>query len=978
MPVEFNVLGPLTVETDIGPVVISGFRRRSLLLRLLLSANRPISSDRLLDDVWEDDPAVRSPSTLASHISLLRSRIGSDRIVRGPAGYLLVVDQGNLDAWSFEADAEGGRALLMDGNPLAALPRLQGALGRWRGPAYADVDGQEWARNEITRLTELRLSCEEDLITARLELGHHRELVPVAEVDVAASPYRELRWAQLMLALHRSGRSSDALRTFQRLRSLLGDELGIEPSADLVALEEAILLQKPELDWTDPPPPTQPASSGSPGRHRAGISASLPVHRTGLVGRTSELERLAVELPHRRLVSITGPGGVGKSRLALEFTRNHSDDEWDGFRWVELATLQEANQVPAVLATVLGIADLGGSRPEDVIVHWLADRSELVVLDNCEHLLESVAALIDRIVTDCPGITLLTTSRHPIGITGEVVLPLGPLAADEAASLFEVRVFEADASLTPAAGDHSTALRICERLEGVPLAIEIAAARARTLTFNDILELLPVEYDDSMVRNVPERHRSLRAAVDWSFRLLNEDQRQLFQRLSIFPAGFDLTAAISVGTEFGRHNSDVTAHLSQLVDHSMLLVDRSRDRTRYRMLEAIRDYGRRDLERSGAAAGTSDRHCTHYAERSVVLARSAYGPGPAGSVDGFDLEWDNLRTALDWSVRSGDLERASTILGSTAWFAIRTSRGEHRMWTEQVLALNSSLGRADPVVLTFAAKWAGQAGDQARALSLAQAAIDSASPGDPEHASAAVSAAFAHGYAGHYKLAEAAVHDAESSLALCRDRYTFIEGHAVLHPLIAVGYPDRTAEHSALVRRAAVELGNPLANAIVARMGVVELIRSGREREAMEALPAALETVRAAGATSIESELQVMALAAVFVDDEPDAGRFLAIANRFQDTEYGEFAWVFLEVVAIHWALHGRSADAAVLLGHLEVQGRRYPNPLIARFRGEYLDPLVTDPKLAPQLAKGATMTRKDLMRLTSARLTEWSGDTSP
>ncbi|MGO8871749.1 MAG: AfsR/SARP family transcriptional regulator [Acidimicrobiales bacterium] len=980
---HFKILGSLAVEDERGPIEVAGVRRRALLLRLLVSANVPVPDDRLVEDLWDDAPGLGTPSTLASHVSLLRQLIGRDRIVRRSGGYLLVADDWELDAATFRSEAASGTRELAKGHAESATTQLNRALERWRGPPLMDAGEMAWAQGPRAGLEELRLTSEESLVEARLALGEHQALITTIESAVLEEPLRERRWGQLMLALYRSGRQAEALRAYQRLRKILGDELGIEPSVELDSLENAIVLQKPELDWhrdrstigsgiaIDPSAPTQaPATQG----RRRTPHPHLPARRTQMVGRRPELVRLVAELQRRRVISLTGPGGIGKSRMALEAAWALTDSFREGCQWVELAALSDSTDVVGAVAAALGVLAPDVGSVDDAVIEWLRDRRQLIVLDNCEHVLEAVTGLVDKVASQCTDVTVLTTSRSPLGVAGEVVWPLRPLVLEEAVGLFEERVFEVDAGITITEADRVTSRRICERTDGLPLAIEIAAARSRTLSFADILDLLPRTFDDPVPTAVPERHHSLEASIDWSLQLLGEDQRHLFARLSVFPASFDVAAAVAVGGAGTGGGRPGDVDLLLLVNHSMLLVDHAKAHSRFRLLEAMRDVGRRILDGTGAAAAITDRHCDHYCRRSAEIERVALGPGGGEGLVQFALEWDNLRAALDRALERGDLDQARILVGSTGHWAVRNLRSEHRIWTHRTLSLASDVSRTEPVLLALAARWAGIAGDHRRALALATDALDAATTPEPALAFAWVMVAFSSGMLGHRQEATQAILEAESALASCGDPFVFLEGHAVLHPLVGVGFPERYAEHRSMVVTAAAELDNPLINAIVARMEVVELIRGGELSAAVERLPQALQTARLAGVTGIELDLESMALASVSPEDPDAPSHFLGHLSKLKDHDYGDSVWGALELLGIFWARQGQLECGGTVLGHLVANDRRYPNPVVEQLRARFLDPLRESPGAAAGLAAGATMTRNDVLNYALDELADQVG----
>ena len=406
---EFEILGPLVVRAEGATIAVAGARRRALLVRLLVSANELVPASRLVEDLWAEESSAATASTLQSHISLLRKALGPGRLVGRDGGYVLDVADDELDARRFEAEASQARDALGAGNPASASRLLSTALGRWHGAALADVSGAPWARPEQARLEELRLGAIETWLEARLELGEHQEVVAVAEAAVTDHPLREQIWAYLMLALYRSGRQSDALRTYQRLRALLGEELGIEPSVPLVALDDAIVQQKPELDWSGSGAVAterwrwqRATASGEYSHVHLERNHNLPEQVSSFVGRTGEREEVRRLIESHRLVTLAGPGGTGKTRLALQTASELLDTTTDGVWLVELASVTDKEIVASTCAAALGIAEQPDRLVLDALAEGLHNRHLLVLLDNCEHLLDACSTVVDALVEAVP------------------------------------------------------------------------------------------------------------------------------------------------------------------------------------------------------------------------------------------------------------------------------------------------------------------------------------------------------------------------------------------------------------------------------------------------------------------------------------------------------------------------------------------------------------------------------------------------
>jgi predicted ATPase/DNA-binding SARP family transcriptional activator len=660
-------LGPVEVRRGGEALSIAGSRRRALLVRLVVSANQPVTFDRLVEDVWDGDPAAGGRSTLASHVGLLRQILGPARISTRDGGYLLEAGPEEIDVSCFEADLAAGEAALQGGDPGPALDHLTRALAWWRGPALADVAGSAWAGGQVTRLEEQRRRADEAVLRARLDLGQHEQAATAAQVAVNAQPLREQRWALLMLALYRGGRQAEALRAFQGLRAILAEELGIEPSADLVALEKAIILQKPQLDWQPVDAEKGRAAHRSqPVRHRAGepLGHNIPAPSTSLVGREAELADVDRLLDCRRLVTITGTGGVGKTRLALAAARARFGSFPHGVWLVELATERDPARVTDAVVGVLGLQGDPGRPLIDVIGDAIGDSRTLLVLDNCEHLIDATAHVVAHLLALCPKLAVLATSREPLRVEGEstfVVSPLSlpptlvisrrELAASTAVTLFVERVHERGPEVSLDGSEGDTAGRLCRRLDGLPLALELAAARSGSLSLSDLERQLSDRFRwlTNGRRNALPRQQTLWATIDWSFGLLDPDEQSVCRVLSVFVGSFDMRAATRV---CGRLNAvpedDVALAMASLVDKNLVVADHTTTTTRYRMLETIREYAAARLaeEPPGAVEAAETAHTEHYLARSLALAPLLSGPSQVEYLAELVGDVDNIRLVL--------------------------------------------------------------------------------------------------------------------------------------------------------------------------------------------------------------------------------------------------------------------------------------------------------------------------------------------
>ncbi len=541
---------------------------------------------------------------------------------------------------------------------------MEAALRCWRGPALADVAGQLWASGEIARLEELRLAAIEALFDARLGAGEHELVVAEAEIAVTDEPLRERLWAQLMLALYRSGRQADALRAYQRSRQLLADQLGLEPGRDLAALEAAILAQHPDL--SAPPPWSAQHRAGSrrdvePERRRH----NLPAMSSTLIGRESETVEVAKIVRSQRMVTLIGAGGSGKTRLALAVAEGMLDDFSDGVWFVDLAVVTAGGAVAGVVAETLGLR-LAGDRPAmDALAEFAATQHRLVVLDNGEHVIADCADVADRLLAAGPEVRILATSREPLRVDGEVIWRVPPLelpdlagtvnsadiADSESVRLFVERARAAGSDLPLDRLSAATIGRIVVRLDGLPLAIELAAARAGTMDLSE----LSARLDDRFRllvggrRTAAPRQQTLAATLEWSYQLLDPTQQTVLDRLSVFAGSFALGDAEAILCGAGLPAHDIVGHVLDLVDKSLLhLVTGEGDQVRYRLLETVRQFASQRLARYHSEEREwADRHAHHYTAKAHAAGAELTGPRQAAALAALDFDYDNYRQALN-------------------------------------------------------------------------------------------------------------------------------------------------------------------------------------------------------------------------------------------------------------------------------------------------------------------------------------------
>lgn len=669
---HFGVLGVTMVAGEDGEIEIHGAVRRRLLTRLLISPSAPVSVDRLKEDLWEGRPPATADSTLKSHVSLLRRSLGADRLSSRGGSYIINLGRDELDSIAFERESAAGRAEMSAQDFRAAAASLGGALSRWRGPALVEVADTAWGRPEAVRLEEIRAVTTEAWLEARIILGDAGGVVPDAEAAVAEYPLREALWAKLITALFLSGSQADALRAYQRLRAMLGDELGISPSRELVMLEGAILRQ--DLDIAGVVERSRATATGSMGAPTSAVAVtpssttSIPLllrrEQTSFVPRPTELAEIVHLLAEPGLVTLAGTGGTGKTRLAVRAARELLD-RFDSVWFCELAPIDDPAEVPRALASALGCADHPGADLSRTIAERADEGRNLLVLDNCEHLVDAASRAVADLLVAAPALRVLATSRSPLGVNGERVhwvpamsLPpsdcgLPEVIESESVKLFVERAKSRQSGFVLDEGNRSAVTTICIRLDGVPLPLELAAARLGSLSLEDIRNRL----DDRFAilttgpRTSPERQRSLRALIDWSYNLLTEAEREVFRRLAVFASGFDLSGAEAVGSSATIERHDVLDVVASLVDKSLLRVDTTGATARYGMLETIREYAAGKLE-ADEAEGARSAHAAHFLRLVEMSAPHFSGHDESEWRARLEDDDENLRVAFNYLASS--------------------------------------------------------------------------------------------------------------------------------------------------------------------------------------------------------------------------------------------------------------------------------------------------------------------------------------
>jgi len=694
--VRFGLLGTLAVWAEHGrPVEVPEAKVRALLADLLIHAGRPVPADRLIDDLWGDDLPVHPAGALQLKVSRLRHALenaepgGGELVAFRSPGYLLQIESDALDERRFAALMEQAGAT-EDVRGQAEL--LADALALWRGPPLADFADAMFAQAAIARLAEQRLVALEEQAEARLALGEHSLLAGELGELVAQHPLRERLRAAHMLALYRAGRQAEAVQSYSELRGQLADDLGLDPGPSLAALYQAILEQAPGLQGVQAP-------STLAARPRTNIPAML----TDMVGRTAAVTELRALLNERRLVTLTGPGGVGKTRLALETAAQAAGAFPDGVWLVELAgpALAGACAPADLVVAVLGIRDDSSVDPSDLLAEALRTSRMLLILDNCEHLVDQAAKLTAQLLQAAPELHILVTSREPLMLAGEVVWAVPPLnlpdlaasqqptdvAQFSAVQLFVMRAGASAPGFRLDEGNAQAIAGLCRRLDGIPLALELAATRVRTLGVHELLARLDDRFRLLVTgrRDAPPRQQTLWAVIDWSWELLTEPERLVLRRLAIAADGCRLDAAEAICAEA---DLDVLGLVARLVDRSLVVVTDGPDGPRYRLLESVAAYGLERLRQAGEVGHLRLRHRHYYAnftERAVAHLR---GHDQRLWLRRLDAETANLRSSFEAALEDRDAPAVLRMANALAWYwFLRGRLTEARRALDAALAL---------------------------------------------------------------------------------------------------------------------------------------------------------------------------------------------------------------------------------------------------------------------------------------------------
>ena len=908
---SIGVLGPLVVVgDDAAPIPLRGARPRRLLALLVARLGRAVAADELVEVLWGGDLPAHPGAALQSQVHRLRRQLGPAGVwvATEGSGYRLACAPEEVDAVRFEQLVATAKARSVE--PDVALRELEEALRLWRGRAYADVGDHDELRVEAARLDELRAEAAEFRADLLLAAGRVSEAARAVEELAAEHPYRERPVAVRMRALGRQGRHVDALRAYDAFRRRLGEDLGLEPSPELRFLEGDLL------------------------RHSAPLPPAIGLPGNSFVGREVDLADAAALVERARLVTFTGPGGVGKTRLAAHVAARVASRFPDGIYRCELAPLRDPEAVTGAVASALQVEERTGRRLIDRAVEYLQPKEALLLLDNCEHVLDGASEVVASVLSGTPQVVVIATSRRRLGVEGEHVYFVRPLpvagAGDDTAppvTLFLDRAAAIRRDLDLSDDDRAAVRELCRRLDGLPLAVELAAARSRSRAPAEILAEVGERLDrlaDTGRRL--DRHRSMEAAMSWSYQLLGPVEQATFRQVSVFAGGWTAEAAAHLVDASASEADDA---LSSLVDHSLVTVATSSGRSRFAMLEPIRQFAEGRLGAEGRPDATRARHAAwavRFIETADAGLRSA---DEAGWVAEMHAEVANLRAAHRWCV-DHDPASAMRIVAALYWYAYWYGPPEVFAWADDTVVRFAASGDPHlPGAYATAAVGAWRRADFDRARALAQRGIElAAAAGDPASARFAWEALRSTELlAGHYERALAC---RDQAMALARVAGDVVhEAHAHAVGALALGYlgkADNAADELAVAAQLLATCDNPTTRALcdyVAGENRLDLA----PREAIAFLQRSRDTARQVGNRFIASVagLSAVSSAARLGDPTDILGDYAELIEYFHRAGAWTQLWTTIRTLIETLTRLGRDEPAALLYGALCATGTGAP-----------------------------------------------------
>ncbi|MBY5161309.1 BTAD domain-containing putative transcriptional regulator [Salsipaludibacter albus] len=912
-----GALGPFRIAVDGELLELAGRRRRRLAAALVLGSGRPVSIDRLVEVVWQGRPPSRPRRALRTQVYRLRRELGdaADRLETAEPGYRLRLRDEELDTERFVSLVAESRETGL--SPSRRLSCLDRAEALWRGPAWVDVADEPFARSEAQRLDELRRSAAEDRFAVRLRLAAPAEVVADLHAFVDRHPLRERPHDLLMRALVRSGRTADALEVARDFRRRLDRDLGLPLPPAIDDLQTKILRHELDADDAAVDEVEPSIDARHPDRSR------VPTFANRLVGRDDELDAVHDTLRTNRLVTLVGPGGVGKTRLAVAVARA---GPWDPAQvwWCDLATVDTAPDVEAAVAGVVG-ARLTGTQ-DDPVASLLGDASGLVVLDNAEHVRDGVSALAAHLLDRCAAITLLVTSRVPLGLAGERVRPVEPLRVTTSAStaaplapaleLLQDRAAAVRPGLALVDERPQLATELCRRLDGIPLAIELAASRLRSLGPDDLVDRLDDRLDLLVDdRRDDPRHRRLRATIEWSFADLSSVEQAVLARLSVFAGSFTLSAAeaVAAGGEVGR--DEVLDLLSRLVDHSLVALVSTAPRSCYHLLESVRARATEHLHVRDEHDEIAGSHAAHHLALAEDADRAVRGRDEAAAVARIDREFDDLRAAHHHAIRTGDVDVAMRLVVALFRYALWRLRPEVFGWATEAIDLPGAVDHPLLPVVAGVGGWgAGLRGELDEADRLAAFGLDATEDVDDPRGLVALEVRM------HVALwrgdLEACLAAADRAASLPIDPYDLVPAYVPALALTYAGRPDDASLRLDHVMSRARAHGNPTMRALV-QYALGEALHGSDPAAARRALRTAIELAETVDNHMVlgVADVSLGSLAARDGDPRDGLATFDGVVRRLRRAGDWTHLWIGLRTLVGLLRDVARPEAAAVLLG---------------------------------------------------------------